>query len=264
MNDPHIVALIYSIGHGGGIDYSRAAPFDHAEDGFRIKVDDQEVRLELKHHYATEAAARAAVDPYIRRWEFTAGLGGRPGQFVLTFVYAEIEDRDPPPPTPGVVNLRATGRAGVASSGTAFLTVATPNYPPPPSGVTLDLDDPDVSTMYSRLDGYYRGKEPLPAMAYFCLTVLERGFERRKRRAAAERYGIEPAVLDKIGELCAEKGGRNEARKATGASSDLTKEESRFLKEAVKAIIRRRAECASGNDEQRPRITLRELCGPIS
>lgn len=261
MNDPHVVALIYSIEHGDGIDYSRAAPFDNEQDEFRIRVENQQVRLELKDHYATEAAARQAVDRYIRRWEFTAGLSGRPGQFVLTFVYAEIEDRDPPPPTPGVVSLSATFRAGVPSM-RASLTVSPPNYPPPPSGVTLDPDDPDVSTMYDRLDGYYQRKEPLSAMAYFCLTVLERGLEGNSRKSAAAKYGIELAVLKRIGELCAKKGGPQAARKAMGASSDLTMEEARFLEKAVKAIIRRRAECAGGDDTQRPRITLRDLCGP--
>ena len=264
MNDPHVVALIYSIEHGDAIDYSRAAPIDHEEDGFRIRVEDQQVRVELIDHHATEAAARQAVDRYIRGWELDAGLRGRPGQFTLRFARAEIEDRDPPPPTPGVVNLRATGRAGVASSGTASLTVATPNYPPPPSGMTLDPDDPDVLTMYDRLRRHHEGKEPLPGMANFCLTMLEHGFERKARKAAAAKYGIELAVLKRIGELCAEKGGPEAARKASGVEEGLTAQESRFLEKAVKAIIRRRAACASGNDEQRPRITLRELCGPIS
>ena len=262
MNDPHVVALIYSIEHGDAIDYSRAVPIDHEEDGFRIRVEDQQVRLELKDHYGTEAAARQAVDRYIRGWELDAGLRGRPGQFTLRFASAEIEDRDPPAPTPGVVDLRATGRAGVASSGTASLTVATPNYPPPPSGMTLDPDDPDVLTMYDRLRRHHEGKEPLPGMANFCLTMIEQEFERRSRKAAAAKYAIASDVLNRIAELCAKKGGPQAARKAMGAGSDLTKEESQFLEKAVKAIIRRRAERAAGDDTQRPRITLRDLCGP--
>ena len=261
MNDPHVVALIYSIGDGDGIDYSRAVPFDSEQDEFRIRVENRQVRLELKDHYGTEAAARQAVDRYIRSWELDAGLRGRPGQFTLRFASAEIEDRDPPPPTPGLVSLSATFRAGVPSM-RASLTVSPPNYPAPPSGITLDPDDLDVSTMYDRLDGYYQRKEPLPAMAYFCLTVLERGLEGNSRKTAAAKFGIELAVLNRIGELCAKKGGPQAARKAMGAISALTKEEARFLEKAVKAIIRRRAERAAGDDTQRPRITLRDLCGP--
>ena len=261
MNDPHVVALIYSIEHGDGIDYSRAAPFDHEEDGFRIKVDDQEVRLELRYHYATEAAARQAVDRYIRSWELDAGLRGRPGQFTLRFARAEIEDRAPPPPTPGVVTASVSIDLGTLSMRVSP-SVLAPHYPPPPSGVTVNPDDPDALTMYDRLRRHHEGKEPLPAMAYFCLTVLERGFDGNSRKTAAAKYGIEFAVLKRIGELCAEKGGPEAARKASGVEEGLTAQESRFLEKAVKAIIRRRAECASGNDEQRPRITLRELCGP--
>ena len=260
MNDPHVVALLYSIEHGDGIDYSRAAPIDHEEDEFRIKVEGKQVRLELRDHYATEEDARDAVNPYMKRWEFTAGLAGRPGQFILRFVDAQIEDRNPPPPTPGVVNVSASIPLGTLSASVS-VTVVTPNYPPPPSGVTLDPDDPDALTMYDRLAGYYRGREPLPAMANFCLTVIEHGFKRNRRRDAADRYDIEYAVLQKIGDLSATKGGPQAARKASGVETVLTKQESRFLEQAVKAIIRRRAEYASGADNQRPRITLRDLCG---
>ncbi len=105
MNDPHVVALNYSIKHDSSVDYSEALPLDHEEEAFRIRIEDKLVRLELKEHYPTEEAARQAVDCYIRSWELNTALSGQPGQFELTFQGADIVDRNPPPPTPGVKNF---------------------------------------------------------------------------------------------------------------------------------------------------------------
>lgn len=75
---------------------------------------------------------------------------------------------------------------------------------------------PDVESMYRRYLGHLEGREPLPAMAYFCLTVLEwRGGSRPK---AAERFGISEQVLCKVGNLSSRKGGPV-ARKADAGGS---------------------------------------------
>ncbi len=37
MNDPHVVALNYSIKHDSSVDYSTALPLDHEEEAFRIR-----------------------------------------------------------------------------------------------------------------------------------------------------------------------------------------------------------------------------------
>src|SRR4029077_1846562 len=58
---------------------------------------------------------------------------------------------------------------------------------------------PDVSTLSNRYWGYREGKEPLQAMAYFCLTVLLAGAKGRGKAAAMFR--IDAAVLRKLGEL---------------------------------------------------------------
>ena len=258
MNDPHVVALLYRVEHDDSVDYSEAGRIEHEEESFRVKVEDNDVRLELKDHCATEDAARDMVESYVRCWELEAALRGQPGQFNLRYDRAEIIDRNPPPPTPGVVNISAHFRAGVPEFRVA-VTVTTPKpYPSPPSGVTLDPRDPDALTMLHRFKGYLENKELLSGMAYFCLTMLE-GHLCNGRGAAAKTYGIDKKVLGMIGNLTANRGGRGTARKASGIGSDLTTQESRFLEDAVKAIILRTAEVAHDSEKRRPKIRLSDL-----
>ena len=66
-------------------------------------------------------------------------------------------------------------------------------------------------------------------------------------------YGIKPEVLDKIGYLSSERGGQ-QARKAEGKDNDLTAQDRRFLKQAIKTIIRRVAEKAGGTSKDLPEI----------
>ena len=63
MNDPHVVALLYTIEHGQSVDYRKARPLGHEEAGFRVKITNQQTRFEFKEHYATEDAARKAIEP---------------------------------------------------------------------------------------------------------------------------------------------------------------------------------------------------------
>lgn len=259
MNDPHVVALKFRVKHGSTVAYRDDAPhIEHQDAGFRILLSDGTVRIELDGHHATQAEALEEVGPYVRSWEMDACLSGKPGDFCLEFLEAEIIDRDPPPPTPGVVNLAITGSLG-ALTGHASLSIVKPSYPAPPKGLTLKADDPDVMTMYRRLSGYYEGHEPLPSMANFCLTVLEHRFNKGRRRAAAKAFNIDKTVLDAVGALAATKGGADSARKAGGAGTPLSGKEERFLIEAVTKIIRRVAEAAQNPTAAYPPIGLADL-----
>ena len=255
MNDPRVVALLYKIEHGRSVDYREAEPMDHEEAGFRVKIAKQQVRFEFKEHYATEDAARGAIEDYMRAWKFDAGLRGGPNYFKLEFDHAQIEDRNPPP-EPGMTKISLHARAGMPTM-TATLTVMPPCYPPPPSGIMLT---PDVQTMYDRYMGYRQGKELLAGMAYFCLTILELSTkeERNRRKMASKMYGIELGVLDKIGCLSSERGGQ-QARKASGKDNDLTAQDRHFLEEAIKVVIRRAAEKAHDPDGDLPEISLSDI-----
>ena len=220
------------------------------------------MRFELEEHHATEEGALEPVLPYVRSWELDACLRGRPGDFRLQFQQAEIIDRNPPPPEPGFVGISASGIAAVGTLGSVSLTVENPSYPSPPSGQTLNADDPDVATMYDRLSGYYAKREPLPSMAYFCLTVALSRFpgSRNDRRAAASvHYQIDKAVLDEIGELSSTKGGTDSARKAEATAAALSRKEERFLEEATKHVIHRAAAVAQNPGATFPTITLADL-----
>ena len=255
MNDPRVVALTYSIEHGSSVDYSNASPICHEEESFKIRVEDKQVRFKLKEHYATVKAAREAVEPYIRSWELDAGLSRQPGNFKLTFDRPEIIDRNP---TPGIVSVGAYFRSGTSSLSVS--ATVTRSYPQPPTGITLESEDPDVQTMYARYEGYCQRREPLASMAYFCLTMLE--IRCRGRQNAANTYGIDKKVLNRVGDLTANKGGKTAARKAHGIADDLTSQESRFLEEAVKSIVRRMAEVAHDPQKHYPRISLSDLPSP--
>ena len=110
MNDPHVVALLYQIEHGRGVDYGEAKPIDHEERGFRVEIANEQVCFEFKEHYETKDAARKAIEDYIRVWEFDASLREGPNHFKLRFKRAHIEDRKP---TPGVMDTSVSITSGV-------------------------------------------------------------------------------------------------------------------------------------------------------
>ena len=264
MNDPHVVALVFKVEHGRSVAYrDDAPPIKHEEDAFRVVLEAGTVRLEFKEHHATEEGALEGVQAYIRNWELDADLRGHPGDFKLRFQRAEVIDRDPPPRSePGFVDISASGIAALGTLGSATATVVKPSYPEPPAGLSLKADDPDVSTMYNRLAGYYSRREPLPSMAYFCLTMLERHFTGNRsvrRTATGGHYHIDVAILDEVGELSSTKGGVGSGRKAGAAGAELSRKEARFLEGAIKQIIRRVAEVAHNPAGAFPTITLADL-----
>ncbi len=250
MNDPHVVALHYKVDHTSGIDYSRAEPVKFHYDAFDVRVEDRHVRFSMNDHFATEQDARNAVDDYIRGWELDAALVRGPNAFKLRFDRAEIEDRNP---TPGVMYAQAGSVRFNVTVSAAQATVSPRTYPRPPSARLKRT--PDVESMFYRYVGYREGKEPLTAMAYFCLTVLEAstGKRRGQRAAAAKQYHINRQVLNQLAELSTTKGGAH-ARKAEGVHRDLTEQERQFLEAAVEKIIRRAAE--AGDD---PTASLEEI-----
>ena len=253
MNDPHVVALFYNIEHKQSVVYRDAAPRAYEAANFSVRIKNNKVRFPMKAHYATAAAAKAAVRAYIENWEFTAGLRGGPDLFKLVYQKAQLEDRTAASGHHRIDAGRVSWQFAV-SEPTIPLTTSYPS--PPPSGMKIT---PDVQSMSDRFAGYRLGKEPLASMASFCLTVLEisTGASRR-RHAAAVQYGIDRAVLDQIGNLSSEKGD-TPARKAAGLGRPLTPSDTRFLEEAITALILRAAAVAHAPHARRAAITLTDL-----
>ena len=262
MNQQRVVALIYHVEHGPRVDYKSTASLVHEDDArFRVVIKGKEARFELREHHATENSARHVVDQYVRLWEFSAALTKGPKVFTLRFHKSEVVDLAPT--TPGVVEITACSEHAIQGGGDITITHA--KYPSPPSGIALS---PNVQNMYERFMKYRENMEPLSSMAYFCVTVLEheahclsgRSVDRSRRKLAAKTYGISKNVLDKIGELSTDKGGRA-ARKARGINVNLTDQEVRFLEDAIRRIILRAAEVEHARDGTGNKITLSDLPG---
>lgn len=256
MNDPQVVALNYRVEHGNGVSYENAAPMRYSDSPvFDLTVEDNTARFELKKFYATEDEALAAVEPFAKQWEFESTLQWGPSNFSLRYIEAEIIDRNPPPPEPGAGNagISVTFSSITAKGGVLLLN---PHYPPPPSGGSVDPDDDAVVKMKRRHDEYRLRRAKLPATAYFCVTVLE--YKYGDLTEAAKRCGISRNVLKTVKKLSSTKGGED-ARKAAGSDDEFTRQEKRFLNQAVREVILRAAQVAADDSQSIPQITMADL-----
>ena len=167
MNDPHVATLHYHVDHDDSLDYDNADPLEHDDDLIHVEISGRQVTIRPKEHYATVEEAKAAVEPFVRQWEFLATLESGSRAFALRYSRAEVIDRNPPPTPPGVIRVDA-GSIGIhATLSTPRVTVGKKSYPRPPSGPALDPDVPEVHAMVSRLDRYHQGRTPSPTPHIF-------------------------------------------------------------------------------------------------
>lgn len=258
MRDPHVTALHYVIIHNPTVDYSKAKPKDFETERCKVHVQGKHVTFTFKEqdHFATDKEAQDALKPFINAWEVFVGLDRGPGQWELQYEGVDIIDRDPDPQTMLLGAARMEIRTGGILTG--------PNeYPPPPS-VEFSVSG-DVLAAYDRYKRYSEDRELLASMAYFVLTVIEapkrqeRRQTGRRRQEAADRYFVDPDVLNKLGELSSEAGGQYEARKHHGEARSYTDEEKRWIKEAVVVLIRRTGERDARPTDTLPLITMNDL-----
>ncbi len=253
MNDPHVEALEYSIQYGPDIiNWSCAAPMHVQEKNFDVRAENGRVRFEFKTHYASEQDARSAVEEsYIPDWEFDVGLTRGPNAFALRFERSEIVDRSPPP---GPLPLRASSSFGYLTSSADLAPPSPPSFQEPPrDGIERT---PSVKSMFQRYLRYRRGAETLPAMAYFCLTMLDHMAGGSDNTAA--HFDISRNVLVRMRKLSTEQGG-DVARKAKGLNTPYSSDEEQFLRSATKALIRRAAQVEYDPDSTQEKITLDDL-----
>jgi hypothetical protein len=225
---------------GDEVRYAGAPPIHIRSPEFTGALEDGVLVLEPRDHYPSLELARILAERFLRGWELDARLKeGRPA-LAFQYVTGEMVDRDPPPPgSPQVLALKAAGIAVVAGSLSICVTRRT--YPDPPADFEFT---PDVEVLWSRLEGYHAGREPLLSMAYFCLTWIERSGG--GRRSAAKLFGLDKAVLDKLGELATNRGGPQEARKATRStlSQQLSDREEKWIVACLELLIRRVGEAS--------------------
>jgi hypothetical protein len=186
MNDPHVVALYYSVKHAEHVDYNKARPFSpHDTAGFTVRIENGRAEVTMKSHHATIENARAEVRPFLRAWELTAALQCRPGDFEFGYERAKVVDRNP---TPGDISITEPF-ADADFFPSAAVHVECLKYPDPPSaGIECD---PAVELMFKAYCLYCENRMKLGEAANFCLTVLEEypfAPPKDPRGAAAQRY----------------------------------------------------------------------------
>ena len=256
MNDPHVVALIYTVEHEDSVSYEKAGPLRYCgSPEFNLTVEDKIARFEFKTHYADKDEAREAIEPFIQHWEFESAMQVGPGSFRLRYQEAEIEDRNPLPPEP-TSQARANANFKVNLRVSAPATRGLPHYPSPPAGGSVDPNDDYVVKMKRRYDQYCLGRAKQPDVAYFCVTVLEVKYG--DLSAAAKACGISKNVLKEIKKLSSNKGGED-SRKAEGFDAEFTSQEKRFLNLAIPKIIFRAAQVAADDSQRQPQITMADL-----
>lgn len=218
-----------------------------------MRLEDGIVTLKLKEHFPSIASACNVVDEFLRAWELDAALSYGKREIKFTFKDAEVIDRNPPPPgSPQIIE--STGSASAKAFGAGALHITRRQYPEPPTRLKMSSD---VETLWQRYEGYLNNREPLPSMAYFCLTWMETKVGGRDH--AAKSYRIAKDVLRKLGELTASRGDEKTARKVKQGSTlvPLGSTEIRWIETTIKAIIRRVGEISS--DPFLPVITMSDL-----
>ena len=212
-------------------------------------------RFEMIEHYATEEAAKEPVESFLRAWELSTALAFGRRELRYEFECLEVIDRDPPPPGgPQVVLVGTAVLHLTATAPTVHMTRRT--YPDLPEGFAAS---PDVETLWFRYERYREGREPLPGMAYFCLTVLQA--RARSKRKAARQYRISEKVLVTLGRLSTEIGDEQTARKLLpGRQTRLpTSAEVAWIEATITAIIRRVGEHDYDPAAARPQLTMSDL-----
>jgi len=237
MNDPHVVSLTYSFEPTSSLEIVNAPALPIDSDAFTGRLDNGLLTLEPRDHFPDIETARTVSDRFVKAWQIAVGLDlGRAG-FSFQYRRAHVIDRKA---DPGSLSASLSGVAAV--SAVASVRATRHEYPPPPADFRLT---PEVETLWERYCQYQEGREPLLAMAYFCLTVLVPKGE--DRSDAAQRLSIEERVLDKIGELTSERGDNATARKMRPTTRPLTADERAWIEAAVKAIIQHLATAQQGH-----------------
>ena len=249
MNDPHVVALVYNIEHADSVDYSTLTSVEQDLEDFKVRMEDGQVRFQLKKHYSTVALTREAVDRYIKVWELDSFISRPREQFGLRFCHPEVIDWIPTPGrhvlNPHPVYFEAImGEATLRKRSPTHTITAGKPYPEPPKEMTLDPCDKDVRTLVCRFNKYIQGRQDLITVAYLCLTVIENRGGVGNRKTRARTMGIDYEILNRVGKITGNKGGRSFGRKAEAFDNQLTVEDKNFLEESICTMIRRLSERA--------------------
>ena len=210
----------------------------------------------MKVHYTSVDDARKAVDQLLRVWELADALQRGRREIRFVFQKAQVIDRDPPPGSQ-VCSFHTAGT--IQASGRFSLRVARAEYPAFPQHFTTS---PDVETLWYRYEGYVQGREPLPSMAYFCQSFIEKVLARGRDDAATE-YHIQRKVLEILGNLHSHKGDLTTRRKMEHEQErdapQVTQQEVTWMEAALKMLIWRVGEYAANPTVPWPQLSMHDL-----
>jgi hypothetical protein len=258
MRDSHVESLRYRLKTSATTTYKNPPVVEVSCDEFKCYLNDGVLTCYMQEHYTTIEEARRVVENFIRSWEIKAALELGREEMKFDFEYSHVIDRNPPPPgSSEFVHVSASGVVKFTGSAISILYITRSKYPDPPTIFTIT---PDVETLWQRYNNYLDGKEPLPSMAYFCLTLIEnKAGGKKKRKSAAKLFLIDKQILEKLGELTANKGNTETARKVPkeGSITALNEKEKKWIEAVVKIFIQRMGELA--NIQKAKLITMTDL-----
>jgi hypothetical protein len=251
FNDPHIESLLYVLDTDKTLVFENPQPIDHETPDFRLRLGGGRLAVTMKTHFADAEEAQKAVKPFLDAWELDFALARGRREMRFKFDRPVIVDLKPSPGESSV--LRPFAAEMIAVTATATLVVPLRDYPQPPA--IPFMVTADVETLWNRYEGSLLGREPLPGMGYFCLTLFERKFG--GRQAAATALRVSGAVLSTLGKLTTERGDATTARKAI-FSAPLAPAEAEWIKTCLRELIRRAAMIAAGSPPS-AQFTMSEL-----
>ena len=256
MRDPHVESLRYRLKTSETTNYENPPAVKVIRNEFECHLNDGVLICHMREHYPAVGEARRVVEDFLRSWEIKTALELGRGEMRFQFEDSHGIDRNPPAPgSPKIVRL--SGTVNMTSNLSAILHATRRKYPDPPTVFTVT---PDVETLWQRYSNYLDGKEPLLSMAYFCLTLVEnKAGGKRKRKSAAKLFLIDETILNKLGNLTANKGSTETARKFSekGSITALNEKEKKWIEAVVKIFIQRMGERA--NIQTAKSITMTDL-----
>lgn len=243
MRDPHVAAVYFKVGSAEDIFYENPEPLSFSNHLGEFSLVDGVLKVVPAEHFCSDQEARQAMDGFLRAWEIEADLKRNIGTIRFTYSRADVVDRDPPPAgEPQVIHAGGIC-SGIAIAANFHSHVVLGRYPEPPECFSASEY---AQHAYRRWLRYRSGQEPLQAMAFFVITLMER-IAGGGRAKACELFKIDMEVRKKMGDLCSERGSALTARKAQSVDFDeLSPIEQEWLERAVKRLIFRLGELAAG------------------
>lgn len=252
MRDPHVEAVYFSVGSAEDISYENPERQDFSNHLGLFSLADGLLKVIPVEDFCNGLEAGQAIDGFLRSWEIEADLKQNLGMIRFSYSHADVIDRNPPPPGASHVVEGAFASAVAIADGVTCHIMAR-RYPSPPECFSATEF---AQHAYRRWIGYRRGREPLQAMAYFIISLMES--LAGSRRLVCELFKIDMAVRKRMGDLCSERGSALTARKVESTDFvDLSHVETDWLERAVKRLIFRLGEHASGQPLEQ--ITLENV-----